>query len=458
MTILLKNFTLIQFFFLLLGLFVNDYAALIVFESILILMYLLNEFGKSIVLREIIALHSVFVLLLMPLVGYKFYTIENPMAKLFVKYMPIDEFDYFHFVFPAVLTFILILCWPISLIDIADKGKPFIRRLELSIDKLHSSRLNPIFLIITGVIMYFIEPYLPLVVKYIGNLFFSTSFVGFLMLYLNPKIKYRKFVMICFIFFLFYISISSSMFTILVYMGMTLASFLFINLRLTLWRKFVLFLLIASSVFFLQNIKGVYREYSGDQNRGIYFLNLFSQEISKGYRDFSTDRFFQIYIRGNQGFLVAKVLNYVPLKKEFDNGTYLGQAFLSSIVPRILWPDKPMAGGRFTMKYFTGEDLVGNTSMNVSPVGEAYGSFGYFFGIIYMGGLAFFVRMAYRTFIVLSNKVPFLIFWFPVVFYQVTYSMETDSLQIFNSLLKSGMFVSILYVVFPKLFGAHQSK
>lgn len=457
-TNLLKNFIPIQVCFFILGLMVYNYSVLIIFEAILVLLYFLNKWGKGITLREVISFHAVFIILFMPLIGFKFYTVKNPVAKLFVKYMPIDEFEYFHFVFPAVLIYVLVLCWPINQKKIQDEGKPFVQKLSLSIDKLHSSRVNPIFLIIVGSFMYFMEPYLPLALRYIGNLAFNTSFVGFLMLYLNSKAKYRKLFITYFGLFILYVSVSSTMFTIIMYMGMTISSFLYFNLTLSLWKKLAFFLFICSLVVALQNIKGVFRSSTGDQNRALYLGKLLSKEISRGYGDFSANRFFPFYERTNQGFLVAKVLNYIPQKKDFDNGAYLSQAILSSFVPRAFWPEKPMAGGRFTMKYFTGEELGVGTSMNVSPVGEAYGSFGPVWGIVYMSVLAFFIRIVYSTFMALTNSIPFLIYWFPVIFFQVTYSMETDSLQIFNSLVKSATFIFILYVMSPSLFGVEKKK
>jgi hypothetical protein len=443
-----------------LGWVVDDYTVLIICESILVLLFLLDKWGKGIILREIIALHAVLVLLLMPLIGYKFYTIDNPLAELWVKYMPIGELVYFQFVFPAVLVFILVLCWPISAIKAIDDGELFVRKMELSLHKLQSSRINPILLVLGGSVMYFIQPYLPAILQYVGYLFYTASFAGFLMLYLNSKAKYRKLFMGYFIVFVLYVSITSTMFTIVVYMGMTMSSFLYLNLNVSLWKKITFFLLISGLIVALQSVKGIYRSSpdasTGSQNRGLYLGKLLTQEISRGYRGYSSDRFFPIYYRANQGFLVAQVIKYIPEKKQFDNGAYLSLALFSSLIPRLFWPDKPMAGGRFTTKYFTGEELVGNTSMNVSPVGEAYGSFGPIFGVVYMGLLAFLIRIVYTTFLSLANTIPLLIYWFPVIFFQVTYSMETDSLQIFNSLFKSGVFVFILYLLSPTSFGVEK--
>ncbi len=54
----------------------------------------------------------------------------------------------------------------------------------------------------------------------------------------------------------------------------------------------------------------------------------------------------------------------------------------------LFWPDKPMAGGKYNMKYYTGINIVG-WSTNVGPLGEAWGSFGKVGGIIYMFFIGF---------------------------------------------------------------------
>jgi hypothetical protein len=75
--------------------------------------------------------------------------------------------------------------------------------------------------------------------------------------------------------------------------------------------------------------------------------------------------------------------------------------------------------------------------------------------MFFLGG---FIRWAYKRVFVLSVKTPLLIFWLPVIFYQVTYSAETDTLQIMNSVIKSAFFVWILIKITPGWFGVIKKK
>jgi hypothetical protein len=155
----------------------------------------------------------------------------------------------------------------------------------------------------------------------------------------------------------------------------------------------------------------------------------------------------------NQGNIVTQVMQRIPTIQPFDDGKYLFKTIMSSFVPRFLWPDKPEAGGRFNMQYYAGKKMNLVTSMNVGPLGEAYGSFGTRQAILFMVLLGLFIRWVYGIVFRLSRKTPLLVLWLPVMFYQITYSAETDTLQILNSFIKTAFFVAILYRFMPRWFG-----
>lgn len=109
------------------------------------------------------------------------------------------------------------------------------------------------------------------------------------------------------------------------------------------------------------------------------------------------------------------------------------------------------------MKYYAGVEIRG-WSTNIGPLGEAYGSFGVVRGIIYMFFMGLLIRWAYRLVFIIARKIPLLICWVPVIFFQVISSAETDSLQIFNSLFKAAFFIWLIYKFIPKWFGIRKNK
>jgi hypothetical protein len=85
-------------------------------------------------------------------------------------------------------------------------------------------------------------------------------------------------------------------------------------------------------------------------------------------------------------------MSWIPYRKDFDKGDRLGKVVLSSIVPRFLWQDKPMAGGQENVLYYAGWRIQG-WSTNVGPLGEGYGAFGVAGGILFMGLLGIYIRL-----------------------------------------------------------------
>src|SRR5690349_15092906 len=98
-------FSYILFSIAILSIVTTLYRELSIALGITILLMLLDKMGKGIVLLETIAFFYTFTCLLMPIMGYEYYNFNNPMAKLWLKYMPVREVTYFSFALPAVSFF-----------------------------------------------------------------------------------------------------------------------------------------------------------------------------------------------------------------------------------------------------------------------------------------------------------------------------------------------------------------
>ena len=98
------------------------------------------------------------------------------------------------------------------------------------------------------------------------------------------------------------------------------------------------------------------------------------------------------------------------------------------------------------MERFAGFRIEG-VSMNISPMGEAYGNYGVQGGIIFMFLYGLFFSL---LIVILMNNVknrPTLILWFPVLFLN-SIQIETDVLMCLNSFIKNGIFVAFCYWAF----------
>jgi hypothetical protein len=454
-------FPLCQLILLLLVLTVPTYRTWALVLTGLSLVMVLDKIGKGIVLRELIAFHSCFICLLMPVLGYEIYNIDNELARLWVRNMPVASDTYFSYVLPALCMLIIPMTWPLNPKKACDYGAFLKDKVEIIKSKLVQRPKLGVYLIVIGVGMYLVSNQVPEALRFVAILVYWTSFTGFLYLYFLRGAKFRLPILIIFTAFIFWDALKTGMFTIVVYMGITMFSYFFIGRSVAFWKKLSVFLLCGVALIVIQSVKISYRSHTwkGDYagNEVGLFANLVKDRVTSGSGFFNPNAFFFIYYRTNQGYNVALVMRRMPAIKPYDGGAALTQTLAGALVPRAFWPNKPEAGGKFNMKYFAGLTLRG-WSTNVSPLGEAYGSFGPVGGAIYLFFLGIFIRLAYRGLFHFSRKVPILVLWIPVLFYQTSYSMETDTLQILNSLFKAAVFVWALYKLFPSIFFVERKK
>jgi hypothetical protein len=441
----------------LLSLVTDWYAGLSIILFVITVFAILDKLGKGLLLREIVVLHAIFICLVMPVLGYHVYNHDNYLARLFYKYMVVPEDVYFGFALPALCVFSISMCFPISKDGaILDEGSSFQTLLKRVRNELKTRFKTGIIVVLIGTVTFFLIGIMPQDIRFAITLLYFSSFAGILYIYYGPPIHLKNLLLILFTAFVIGLAIQSAIFTVVVYMGMTLFSFLFLGRRYALWKKFVVFVAGCFLLFIVQNVKTSFRDVTwvnkDVDNKTSLFADIVMDKLDNLDKLISVNGFFSVYMRTNQGLNISLVMNRIPARQDFDNGSRLLTTAISALVPRFLWPNKPEAGGKATMKYFTGVKIVG-WSTNVGPLGEAYGSFGPVGGVVYMFVLGLFIRWVYRRLFIIGQKLPLLILWIPVLFYQVTYCMETDSLQIFNSLIKGAFFLWLIYKLMPSWFG-----
>ena len=144
--------------------------------------------------------------------------------------------------------------------------------------------------------------------------------------------------------------------------------------------------------------------------------------------------------RLNQGWIISAVMANVPRFEPFCDGETVGDAVLSSALPRFLWADKKKAGGQENFRRFTGLPLEETTSMGLSVLGEAYANFGTEGGILFMGLMGTAFAYSFRLLTRLVLKHPTFLFWIPLIYYQAV-KAETELVVVMNQVVK-GTFVA----------------
>jgi len=441
----------------LLSFFSNWYTPLCISLLLLLVIMMLYKIGRGIVLLEVTAVLYVLTCLIMPLAGYEFYSADNRLSRLWVKYMVVSRDVYFSYALPAIGCFCLAVTWPAFKNKFPDEGNSIKATIGQVKHILSSQKNMGLQIMLVGMLISLITKFLPVSVSYFAILFFFGSFAGILYIHFSGTFKYKKLVLVLFSIFILWNALQTGMFTIVAYMGITIFSFFQLGKKSYMLRKIGFLLLAVLFFIVLQNVKLSFRNntwknaYQG--NRVELFANLFIDNLQMGDALISKTALFPMYSRTNQGYNVALVMRRIPTMQPYDNGDRLLTVFASAFVPRFLWQDKPEAGGKFNMKYYAGWNIVGGWSTNVGPLGEAYGSFGPEGGIVYMFVLGLFLRMVYLKVFKLAAKIPLLICWLPVLFYLTISSAETDSLQILNSIVKSAFFLWLLIKLLPGWFG-----
>lgn len=420
---------------------------------------LLNRIGTGIALRESVAMMYIITCLLMPIFGYDIYNVGFYPARVIDFLMQVPEREYYAYVLPAVSAFCFALTFPLPEEKAMDELPGIDVLMQRCQSVLEKDNIG-LLIIFAGGFSFLLTFFLPTVVHYVAVIMFLTSFTGLLYIYYTPNRENKKPLIISFAIFLVVYSIFIAMFTIIIYMGITISSFFLLRARIAFWKKLGMLACVVFLVMVLQLTKGMYRKIvyksSDPGNKVELFTNLYVKNLQAGTDLFRPEAFWSVYMRVNQGLIISNVMERFPRIKPFDNGEVLLTSIFSSFIPRFVWEDKSTADGRFNMTYFAGRTLNKDTSMNVGPVGEAYGSFGPTGGIAFMFLIGLFVRLLYGWVLQISQRIPLVIMWLPVLFYNITYSAETDTMQILNSSIKVSFLMWVLYMVSPRWFGVRR--
>ena len=122
-------------------------------------------------------------------------------------------------------------------------------------------------------------------------------------------------------------------------------------------------------------------------------------------------------IRINQGYIVTHVMETVPEKVPFEDGSEMMEIVRAAVLPRILAPDKLRAGDRGIFMKYSGMVLLPGTSMALSSLGDAYVNFGTFGGAIFMFFYGLLFSEVLNAFYKNSFDYPIVILFVPLVFY-----------------------------------------
>lgn len=184
-------------------------------------------------------------------------------------------------------------------------------------------------------------------------------------------------------------------------------------------------------------------------DRSLLFLSYLSQSMVKTVTgDLDEEFVADTAMRYNQGWIIARVMQHVPMEEPYAAGETLKDAFISALVPRLFLPGKVMSGGKVNMEKYAGVPLNESTSMNLGYAGEMYANFGYWGGMLGCGVYAFLFGLLFRTVCRRAFAAPL---WWAVVPYVgfAALKAEDDVVGVVNWISKACLIVAVIVIVFP---------
>ncbi len=421
--------------------------------SIFLFVYFLVLFYKSIGVSYNLIAIPILLLIAECLIGsvlvYRYYN-DHPFILAFQYYMFIDAETYFAYVVPGTIAMIIGLVLPLRSKNSQTQSiKDAIFRTKRYLEE--KSMIGRV-LIIIGASALVLKIFSPYELEYVFYLLEKLIVIGAFYIYFS-KDPYRTYFMLGAVFLLLLQSIFQGMFGDLIYILILGGLLILLNKRFSNFKKISFILLLTFFILSIQSIKMEYRRLTwygggGDRNQTEIFTTLLFDKMTAPEQIFSMEGFLPVVARLNQGMIVSRVMGYIPEKKPFAEGETILNSTFSTFIPRILWPDKPIAGGKYNMLRFTGMEIEGY-SMNVGVIGEAYGNFGKNGGIAFMFVYGLFFNLIFYFLIGLLKKTPTLILWVPFIFVNAVQA-ETDTLMTINSTIKNIIFVGLLYWSFKR--------
>jgi hypothetical protein len=412
----------------------------------------IKKLSNCFVFLDIIILIASLQWLLGPVLAYQIFNKQNKLALLWDTYMKVPSDQYFAFVLPGTILFILGLKMPL-LINYFKNDEWYIENAK---NYLREKGYISLLLVGIGFNVTLINPILPHIVQGIFHFFAQLTFIG-VFYAIFSEFKYKKTIVLLVLSLLILQCILTGMYGELIYWSLLTFILAIIGNRISFISKIIFFCTGLFFILMIQSIKHEYRAKVWDSgmvrnNDASLFGKLVWDKILHPSQLVEPQKLFDIAIRVNQGFLIAKTMEYVPKHEPFAHGETILKSAVASFIPRIFWHNKPTVGGRDMIVRFLGAPDDLEYSYNLSPIGEAYVNFGVYGGIVFMFFYGLFFNMVFLLILKMSIKLPSIIMWLPIILIGPIQSMEGDILEAINTLVKASFFCWMMYQSFRILF------
>ena len=400
------------------------------------------NFGKKLIFIEVLELLNVMFLLFTPAL---FAQLDEAYMKEYDIYLPVAA-NYFRLAIPSVLAILFAFSLPL-------RKREDLEGLALDMKKDEKFQKLGMFLFVMGVVTTLLNNVVP--IGFVGEFLSGLAKVGILYLLFSGHRLGRP-LFFGYLGLLFLEALGRGMIGEFFWWLTLLSMFYLMLYPMKLWHKVAGAATFLFLVGVLNVIKHEYRsavwfergDYAGMSSVDVYKHLLTERFTLEAI--FSPEQTLASMGRLNQGYLTSMAIEYTPANEPFARGETIFTAVASSLVPRILWPNKPEAGGAEKMMRFCGFDVQGS-GMNIGMLGEAYVNFGFGGAAVFLFFFALFLNYIYTWFLKVGQQRPYIVLWLPLAFFGAL-SVETDFVTVLNHLIKFFIFffffdlaVSLLY-------------
>ncbi|WP_417617935.1 hypothetical protein [Parasphingorhabdus sp.] len=414
------------------------YSSIGVGLTIYALIQYVEALGKSAAILQMTLLIAVLQLILGPIISYQLGTVHT-------KYrMYVPEQTYMPFAVSGMLAFALGLKVFKSNIDI--------KKMFQNIQSYKIPKSIPYLFIFIGITSNVASSFVPSAIAFVFFLFGQFQFIAICYLFATRS-RSRWTVGALVMVVSFFISAEEGVFHNIILWAGLIFSFVCMQARLTRLQKYAVLAVGAFALSSLQSVKADFRDelWSG-QVSGSAGLVLIAM-MGGGDRPEEVQGVSQLEklnIRLNQGWVVSAVMQYVPQSRPFAGGATIKDAVADSLLPRFLFAKREVLVGDAFREY-TGLPLGGSTSIGIGLLGEAWANYGWW-GWVLMGAWGAVLSGTMALIVRYSKYLPTLVLWSPFLFLMAI-KAETELAMTLNYLLKSSVFLALLYGLLRRVFG-----
>jgi hypothetical protein len=302
----------------------------------------------------------------------------------------------------------------------------------------------PFYLIGTGFAFSFLSSWFPPSLAFPSYILSNVKYIGLIYLLFSDRVKGKSLVLFGAFFITFLSSLRGAMFHDLLLWFAFIGMYAAYIIRPSMAKKLAVVVLGFLFIFILQAAKDEYRAKLEREGRSDYVQKFLSsvdermraEQMRRLDELAQSDNIERVVVRINQGWIISRIMQLVPSSIPHANGETVLVAIKASVLPRLLFPDKPKAGGEANFEKYTRYYLQSNTSMGISLLGEAYINFGLYgaWGFMFIFGLI--SSFVIRKIFMLAATYPTIWLWFPLVMLHFV-KAETELLVQLNFLVKS---------------------